>query len=137
MKTASRIILLVAAIESIIAAVTFLILGLVFIYLGISTEAKAEIIRSLENGMTTTSFTGTYEEQATAIQAVFAFLGVFFLIYMFLTATNGVMSFIARTKFNKPTLIISLVLGFVSLMVVNSVGSILGLVAESQAKIEW
>lgn len=132
MKNAAKILMLIGAIISIFAAVTFLILGLVFVLMGIDSEAKNSIIQGLSDGTITTTFEGTYEEQATAIQLVYAVLGFAFVIWTVVLLIGSVITFVARSKYNKPLLIITIILGVVGMVYINSVGAVFGLIDNSR-----
>ena len=132
MKTASKILLIVGASLSMIMAVTFIILGVVFVFMGIDPQAKADIINGLENGTVHSSFTGTTEEQAVYIQAMFFALGFVFVIWAALLVLGGTFSFISVAKKKTPLYILAIVFGIISCVFLNSVGAIFGLISNSK-----
>ena len=132
MKTASKILLIVGASISMIMAVTFIIFGIVFVFMGIDPQAKADIINGIENGTVHPSFTGTTEEQAVYIQAMFFALGFVFVIWAALLVLGGTFSFISVAKKKTPLYILAIVFGIISCVFLNSVGAIFGLISNSK-----
>ncbi|MBR3617431.1 MAG: hypothetical protein IKN46_02010 [Acholeplasmatales bacterium] len=131
MRTASRILILIGAIFSIIMATTFVIVGLVF--LGISAD-KASLLEGINNGSIRTSTPGTPEEQAAALQLTFQIIAYVFLVIAFLNICNSVISFVARKIQSNALYITCLILGFISFVEINSFGSIFGLIANKKEK---
>ncbi len=131
MRKASKILMLVAGIVSIFVAIGLFITAIVLLVCTLP-EAKETIIEGLQNGTITTTFQGTIDQKAEYIQALFAALGVIFIIWAILAIVNSVVSFIGRGVQNKPMLIINIVFGFISGVEINLVGAILGLIANSR-----
>ena len=131
MRTASRILILIGAIFSIIMATTFVIVGLVF--LGIAAD-KASLIEGINNGSIKTSTPGTPEEQAAALQLTFQIIAYVFLVIAFINICNTVISFVARKVQSNALYITCLILGFISFVEINSFGSIFGLIANTNEK---
>lgn len=131
MRTASRILILIGAIFSIIMATTFVIVGLVF--LGISAD-KASLLEGINNGSIRTSTPGTPEEQAAVLQLTFQIIAYVFLVIAFLNICNTVISFVARKVQSNALYITCLILGFISFVEINSFGSIFGLIANKKEK---
>ena len=129
MRTASRILILIGAIFSIIMATTFVIVGLVF--LGISAD-KASLIEGINNGSIRTSTPGTPEEQAAVLQLTFQIIAYVFLVIAFINICNTVISFVARKIQSNALYITCLILGFISFVEINSFGSIFGLIANKK-----
>ena len=131
MRTASRILILIGAIFSIIMATTFVIVGLVF--LGIAAD-KASVLEGIKNGLITTSTPGTPEEQAAALQLTFQIIASVFLVIAFINICNTVISFVARKIQSNALYITCLILGLISFVEINSFGSIFGLIANKKEK---
>ena len=131
MRKASKILMLVAGIVSILVAIGLFITAIVLLSCTLP-DAKEAIIEGLQNGTITTTFQGTIDQKAEYIQALFAALGVIFIIWAILAIVNSVVSFIGRGVQNKPMLIINIVFGFISCVEINLVGAILGLIANSR-----
>ena len=131
MRTASRILILIGAIFSIIMATTFVIVGLVF--LGIAAD-KASVLEGIKNGLITTSTPGTPEEQAAALQLTFQIIASVFLVIAFISICNTVISFVARKIQSNALYITCLILGLISFVEINSFGSIFGLIANKKEK---
>lgn len=131
MRTASRILILIGAIFSIIMATTFVIVGLVF--LGIAAD-KASLLEGIKNGSITTSTPGTPEEQAAALQLTFQIIASVFLVIAFINICNTVISFVARKIQSNALYITCLILGLISFVEINSFGSIFGLIANKKEK---
>ena len=131
MKKVSNILLLIAGIYSIVCAATFLILGILFVVAS-SDACKEQIIEMLERGTLTTSYVGTPQEQAQFIQTVYSVLGITMLVICVFQFINVFLSFVARKKETKPLYILNIVFGVLSMVVVNVVGAIFGLIALNQ-----
>lgn len=131
MKKVSNILLLIAGIYSIVCAATFLILGIVFVVAS-SDACKEQIIEMLERGNLTTSYVGTPQEQAQFIQTVYSVLGITMLVVCVFQFINVFLSFAARKKETKPLYILNIVFGVLSMVEVNVVGAIFGLIALNQ-----
>lgn len=131
MRTASRILILIGAIFSIIMATTFVIVGLVF--LGIAAD-KASLIEGINNGSIKTSTPGTPEEQAAVLQLTFQIIAYVFLVIAFINICNTVISFVSRKVQSNALYITCLILGFLSFVEINSIGSIFGLIANTNEK---
>ena len=129
MRTASRILILIGAIFSIIMATVFVIVGLV--YLGIAAD-KASILEGINNGSITTSTPGTPEEQAAALQLTFQIIACVFLVIAFINICNTVVSFITKKVQSNALYITCLILGLISFVEINSLGSIFGLIANKK-----
>ena len=131
MKKVSNILLLIAGIYSIVCAATFLILGILFVVAS-SDACKEQIIEMLERGTLTTSYVGTPQEQAQFIQTVYSVLGITMLVVCVFQFINVFLSFAARKKETKPLYILNIVFGVLSMVEVNVVGAIFGLIALNQ-----
>lgn len=132
MRTASRIILIVGSIISIVVALIFFIIGGVFAFAGsVPTE---EIVAQLQAGTVTSTFPGTVQEQAEAIKAMSTGLGVFFIIAAVFNVLNTIFGFVANAKKTTGLHVCNIVFGVLSLTEVTLVGGIFGLIANGQEK---
>ena len=128
MKTASRILLLIGAILSCVETFVYCIMGFIFIGMGSSPEVKEDLIKEY-NPVSNPSGV-TPEEYAKAIQSFFVALGVVFVIAAILCIINAIIAFVARSKGNKPLMILNIIFGFLSSCIINAVGGIFGLIAK-------
>ena len=127
MKTASRILLLIGAILSCVETFVYCIMGFIFIGMGSSPEVKEDLIKEYN---TVNNPSVTPEEYAKAIQSFFVALGVVFVIAAILCIINAIIAFVARSKGNKPLMILNIIFGFLSSCIINAVGGIFGLIAK-------
>ena len=134
MRKASRILLLIGAIISIVLVVTFLILGIVFAYLG-SPAAVDAIREGIRNGSIVVEGSSSDIELAIQVyQSSMLSSAVTFFVLFALNIANTVLSFIARVKKTKALYILSIVFGGVSGSEVSLIGGIFGLVANSRGE---
>lgn len=130
MRTASRTLLLVGAILSIVCILTFLILGGVFTALGaLSVE---EIVKGINEGTIQSTYQGTVQEQAEAIKLTFTVIGVVFLVFGVCCIPNTVLGFMGMKKRVNAFYVCNIVFGALSGTVVTILGGIFGLVANAQ-----
>ena len=130
MRTASRTLLLVGAILSIVCILTFLILGGVFSFVGsLSVE---EIVKGINDGSINSSFEGTVQEQAEAIKLTFTVIGVVFIVLGVCCIPNAVLGFMGMKKRVNAFYVCNIVFGALSGTVVTILGGIFGLVANAQ-----
>lgn len=134
MKKAMRILFLVSAIASLATMVTIFIISIYFLVFS-SPGLTETIIKGLEDGSITSTFPGDNTEKAAAIQSMFLGLAIASLIHAGLCLINFLLSFIARVKDNKPLYIANIVIGFLSLIIINMVAGIFGLVIQKNESI--
>ena len=126
MKKASNILFLVGGILSFVWMAFEIIGGIIFaIFAG--PDAKQVIIDGLNDGTITSSFEGTPEEVATLIQGMFIMFAVMMFIFAVFALVNGILALKAKKDPAKTNCIINIVFGFLSGVLVNTVGGILGL----------
>lgn len=126
MKKAAHILHLIGGIASMAFAATFLVFAIVLIVF--STPAYTDaIIKALQEGKIHTTFVGTVEQQAAAIQSTFLGVGITFAILVFFVLINGILAFIALKKNNVAINVLNIVFAVLSGMTVNGVGSILAI----------
>lgn len=133
MKKASQILFLISGIFSIIYSVLMFVFSILFIVFS-NPEFKQTIIDGIVDGTIHSSFPGTPAEQAAAIQEMFLVAGVIFIFIFMFSVANAVLSFIARNKHNTGMFVVNIVFGFLSGIILNSIGGILGLVYLNQEK---
>ena len=132
MRSASKIILIVGSIISIVVALIFFILGGVFAAAGaVPTE---EIVAQIQQGTITTTLPGTVQEQAEAFKVMSTGLGVFFIVVAVFNVLNTIFGFVANAKKTTGLHVCNIVFGVLSLTEVNLVGGIFGLIANGQEK---
>ena len=88
---------------------------------------KDAIIASLKDGSMTTSYTGTYEEMATAIQALFGGLAFAFIIIGAFYLITPIVSLIASSSNSKGLHIVGLVLSILGFDMILILGNAFGL----------
>ena len=130
MRNASKILLIVGAIVSIVVAVIFLIVGAIMAVA--AAVPTSEIVAQIQNGTITTTASGTAEQQAEAFKAMSTGLAAFFLIVGVFNIVNTVLAFVANAKKAKGLYIANIVFGVLSLTEVTLVGGIFGLIANGQ-----
>lgn len=133
MKIASRVLLVIGAVVSIIVTIIFVILSIQFFNLA-SPENTNAIIEGLRNGTITTTFPGTNQEKAAAIQMTFGIFATVYLIFAILTFFNFIIALASIGVKRKGAMIANIVFGFLSMMTLNAIAGILGLIALSREK---
>ena len=133
MKKASNILLLLSAIFGIFGVITLVIVGAMFLAFT-SPEAKEAIIKGIQDGTIHSSWPGTIEEQAVAIQGMFMGLGIGFLIGAVVTVGGVVIYFLARSKDTMALYITALVLSILGGSILAFLGSLFGIITKSQEK---
>ena len=131
MKTASKILMLIGAIFSCVLPAFYLITSIILLAFA-DPRFKNDIIEGLKNENINSSFTGSYEQVAEAIQLMFLIIGILLLVVMMFCIANAVLAFIARNKENKALFILNIIFGILSGIYVNSVGAIFGLIVVSK-----
>lgn len=133
MRKASRILLLIGAIISIVLVVTFLILGIVFGVLG--SPAAVDAVRAgIKDGSIVVEGVTDIETAIQVYQSSMLSAAATFFVLFALNIANAVLSFIARVKKTKALYILSIVFGGVSGSEVSLLGGIFGLVANSRGE---
>ena len=131
MRKASKIIFLVAGIYSIATVVLLFVFGILFEVMS-SKESTATVIEAIERGIITTAYVGTVEEKAAFVQSLYGGFGVAFFIFAAFGVVNSILAFIARGKDSKGIYVLNIIFGILSLIVVNVVGAIFGMIALNQ-----
>ena len=134
MKKASKILLLVGGIMSLVLAGIVLILSITFTVLG--SPAVVEAIREgIEKGQITTSAANT-EAAVIIFQSTMITTAIFFYIWTVILIINGIIALISRGKTSKGLYIASIILGFASGVEVNAVGGIFGIIGTRRERRE-
>ena len=131
MKSASRILIIVGAVFSFLAVVGLTITAIVFLVMS-GADYKPDIMAALEDGSMTTTYTGTTEEMATAIQGLFRTLGIVFIVIAGFYVISPTVSLIASGRNSKPLFVVGLVLSLIGFDVILILGNVFGLVDESK-----
>jgi len=133
MRKASRILLLIGAIISIVLVVTFLILGIVFGVLG--SPAMVDAIRAgIKDGSIVVEGVTDIETAIQVYQSSMLSSAATFFVLFGLNIACAVLSFIARKKQTKALYILSIVFGGVSGSEVSLLGGIFGLIANARGE---
>ena len=130
MKSASRILLLISGILSIVAAVLYLIFGILMLAMT-GESGKAAMQEAINNGTVTVASGLTQEEAIAALQGMALAVGVVFMFLVVFCIINSVLSFKARNHQTKGLLILNIVFGALSGVLLNILGGIFGLVGRS------
>ena len=127
MRVASRVLLIIGAVVSIICALTFLILGGVFSAVG--SLSLADIEKGIQEGTINTGFEGTVSEQAEAVKLLFTVLGAMFLVFGIACIPNAVFAFIGMGRRGNGVYVCNIIFGVLSGTAVTILGGIFGVIA--------
>lgn len=130
MKKASDILLLIGFILGVIGAIFGLIAVISLFTMAGNRDA---IIEGLKNGTIHTSFVGTVEQQADAIVRMLNGVAIALLVAEILEIIGLVIIMITRKKGTTIWYIVTLVLSVLVFSILPLIGSILGLVANSES----
>ena len=130
MRKASDILLLIGFILGVIGAIFGLI---AVISLFVAAGNRDAIIEGLKNGTIHTNFVGSVEQQADAIIRMLKGLATALLVAEILDVIGLVIMMIARKKGTTMWYIVTLVLSVLVFSILPLIGSILGLVANSES----
>ena len=127
MKRASKVLLTVGAIYSLVVAITFVFCMIMFIIF--SLPFFMDLVRQgLESGEISTNIESV-DAALMFTQAVFITCAVTFGILSIFCFINSSFAFKARKEQTRSLLILNIVFGFLSGVEINAVGGILGLIA--------
>ena len=126
MKSASKILIIVGSILSFLGFIGLIVTAIIFFNMAAPSNKDA-IIASLKDGSMTTSYTGTYEEMATAIQALFGGLAFAFIIIGAFYLITPIVSLIASSSNSKGLHIVGLVLSILGFDMILILGNAFGL----------
>jgi hypothetical protein len=129
MRKASKIILIVGGIITIVTSLVLLGVGFIFKDMGTSESYYNYTVEALKNGNLHSSFPGTPEEQATQVQLMYM---IYFSVLMYFAIAGviaGTYAICINSSKNKALFIVDIILGALSITAVLIVGGILGLVA--------
>jgi len=130
MRKASDILLLIGFILGVIGAIFGLI---AVISLFVAAGNRDAIIEGLKNGTIHTNFVGSVEQQADAIIRMLKGLATALLVAEILDIIGLVIMMIARKEGTTMWYIVTLVLSVLVFSILPLIGSILGLVANSES----
>ena len=131
MQKAAKILLLIGFIFSIFSVVTVAILTIVLFAM---SGQKDVIIQGLQDGSITTSFVGTVEQQADAICRSLSLAGTVLAIFLVIEIAYSVVTFVTMKKGTTGWYVASLVLSILGGGILILIGSILGLVSNTENK---
>ena len=117
MRKASRIILLISAILSIVAVVASFITMIVFFVMG-SDAAVEEFVRG-----------GSTQKEAEDLARFFTAYAIIFLVLLITSLVNIPFTFIARAKQTTVSLVLAIITSVLSLIFLGALGAIFGIVA--------
>ena len=127
MKKVANILFLVGGIYSIVSVASLAIAG-VFLLVFSGTAFTATIVQGINDGTINSSFTGTPEQIAAAIQLMFLIMGICFVVIASFGIVNGILSLKARNTDKKELFIANIVFAFLSGVEINLVASIFALI---------
>lgn len=131
MKKASKTLLIIGAILSIVLAVTWFILSIVYFVIGAAFSA----VKAGSASMTVDQWNEILK--AGGIDKVISHYttgGVIFLILFLFALASCILAFIAKNRENKGLFIANIVLGLACGAELNAIGGVLGLVAVCNKK---
>jgi len=129
MKRASKVLLTVGAIYSLVISIVFVLCMITFIVL--SLPFFADVIRQgIESGEITTNMESV-DAAIIFVQAMYITSAVVFGILAIFGFINSSFAFKGAKEQSRKLLILNIVFGFLSCVEINAVGGILGLVALS------
>ena len=133
MKNLSRIFLRIGAIFGIIYAASFLLVTLMFAIFA-SPAFKDVLVEGFANGTAHSSFEGTPQAQAEAVQIMFLIMAISFGVGGAVEVASTVFSFRAIKQPNETSLILAIVFGAISATSFPVAGGILGLINDGKEK---
>lgn len=132
MTKASKILLTVAGVLSIISFVLYVVFTVIF-FIGSTANGQQEILKALNDGTFTYTIEGkSNAEVAEVLSAACRVLGVVFVIAAVFTVANIVICFVGAKKQTKGLLILNIVFGALSGVLLNVLGGIFGLVGNAR-----
>lgn len=130
MKKASNILFLVGTILSSCALFACVIGAILFANFS-DRQYTSFIVQGIEDGVIEVDVNGSAESQARYIQSLFSVLAFLCSFEAVILIPNIVLSALGRKKDNKVVYILNMVFGILSGVVVNAVGGIFGIIAQS------
>ena len=127
MKKVANILFLVGGIYSIISVASLAITGTVLLVLS-GSFFTATLVQGIIDGTVNSSFTGSPEEVAAAIQLMFLIMGICFVTVASFGVANSIVSFKGRSTDRKEIFVINIVFAYLSGNTINLVASIFGLI---------
>ena len=118
MEKAKRILFTVAGILSIVGAVLWVIFGIIFV----ACASNADMLNDMFN----------IDEDVEYIQAMFATVGVVFIICAIFACVNAVVSFKGKNSNEKGMMIVNIIFGAISGIEINILAAIFGLIVRNR-----
>ena len=131
MKKTGNILIIVGMVFTILSVLGLLITGIVFMVLA-SPDNKADIMKGLIDGSTTTTFEGTVSEQADQIQTLFKVLGTIFFIMSAGYVVNTVLDIVTVKSGKKGLYVAVIVMNVIFFNILVLLGGIFALVDDKQ-----
>ena len=135
MKEASRILILIGLVFAVLGAVVTLAFA-IFSIVAASPSSTSAIIDGLKNGTIHTSFVGTVEQQAAAIQRIFVGLSTIMFISFAIEVGSSIFAFMANHRDSIGVTICALIFAILTGNIILLIGAILMLVDQSQNNVE-
>ena len=126
MKSASKVLIILGSIFSFIGVLVLLIFSIVF-FVTSSNGGRDALVEGIKNGTITSSYTGTPEEVADAVQVMARILAMVFLSISLIYLIAPIISLIAMGSDSKTMHIVALVfsiLGFDVILILGNIFSI-------------
>ncbi|MBE6141360.1 MAG: hypothetical protein E7175_00710 [Erysipelotrichaceae bacterium] len=131
MRKASNMLMIIGFVLGIFA--TMLIIAFtVFFFIIAGPGYKDELINQIASGSLVTNYSGTVEEQAVQVQALFLPLAIFFLFESIISISYLTISMITRIKRKLPLYIITIAGSALGGNIPLLLGTIFSLVADHQ-----
>jgi len=135
MKEASRILILIGFVFAVLGVV-FTLGFAIFSIVVASPSSTSIIIDGLKNGTIHTSFVGTVEQQAAAIQKIFVGLSTFMFISFAIEVGSSIFAFMANHRDSMAVTICALIFAILTGNIILIIGVIMLLVNQSQNNVE-
>ena len=135
MKEASRILILIGFVFAVLGAV-FTLAFAIFSVVVASPSSTSMIIDGLKNGTIHTSFVGTVEQQAAAIQKIFVGLSIIMFISFAIEVGSSIFAFMANHRDSIAVTVCALIFAILTGNIILIIGAIMLLVNHSQNNVE-
>ena len=131
MRKASNMLMIIGFVLGIFAAM-LIIAFTVFFFIIAGPGYKDELIDQIARGSLVTNYSGTPEEQAVQVQALFLPLAIFFLFESLISIAYLTISMFTRSRRTLPLYIITIAGSALGGNILLLLGAIFGLVADHQ-----
>jgi len=133
MKKAGNILIIIGIILCAISGALLVATGIIFLVYA-NPQFRHEIVKMLQDGSMTTSFTGSLEEQAAQIQQLFQVFGIIFFIIAAGYAIDIVIASLTARGRSKGLYITTLVFNVIFFNLILIIGSVFGLTSDSNER---